>query len=43
MDMKLETLVYDNYKSLNENDKYIWKYILNNKKNSENHSKKVIL
>ena len=32
MDMKLETLVYDNYKSLNENDKYIWKYILNNKR-----------
>ena len=38
MDMKLETLVYDNYKSLNENDKYIWKYILNNKKECENMS-----
>ena len=38
MDMKLEALVYDNYKSLNENDKYIWKYILNNKKECENMS-----
>ena len=38
MNMKLEALVYDNYKSLNENDKYIWKYILNNKKECENMS-----
>ena len=38
MSMTLETLVYDNYKNLNENDKYIWSYILNNKKDCESMS-----
>lgn len=35
MDMSLDKLVYDNYKKLNENDKYIWSYILSNKKKCE--------
>lgn len=35
MDMRLETLIYNSYKSLNENDKYIWNYIFNNKKKCE--------
>ncbi len=38
MDMRLETLIYDNYKRLNENDKHIWSYILNNKKSCESMS-----
>ena len=38
MDMRLETLIYDNYKSLNENDKHIWNYILSNKKLCESMS-----
>lgn len=29
--MKIEELVYENYKKLNENDIYIWNFILNNK------------
>lgn len=29
--MKIEELVYDNYRKLNENDIYIWNYILDNK------------
>lgn len=36
--MRLETLIYENYNKLNENDKYIWSYILNNKKECENMS-----
>ena len=35
MDMSLDKLIYDNYKKLNENDKYIWSYILSNKKKCE--------
>ncbi len=42
MDMRLETLIYKNYKSLNENDKHIWSYILNNKKKCEDMSIKDI-
>ena len=38
MVINLETLIYENYKYLNENDKYIWSYILNNKKECENMS-----
>ncbi len=38
MDMRLETLIYNNYKSLNENDKYIWSYVFNNKKKCESMS-----
>ena len=38
MEMRLETLIYENYNKLNENDKYIWSYILNNKKECENMS-----
>lgn len=35
MGIRLETLIYENYNKLNENDKYIWNYILNNKKKCE--------
>lgn len=35
MDIRLETLVHENYKNLNESDKYIWNYILKNKKECE--------
>ncbi|MGL5694436.1 MAG: MurR/RpiR family transcriptional regulator, partial [Peptostreptococcaceae bacterium] len=35
MDMRLENIVHDNYKKLNENDKHIWNYVLNNKKKCE--------
>ncbi|SCH87672.1 MurR/RpiR family transcriptional regulator [Romboutsia sp. 1001713B170207_170306_H8] len=38
MDIRLETLIYDNYKKLNENDKHIWNYILNNKSKCESMS-----
>lgn len=36
--MSLDKLVYKHYKNLNENDKYIWGYILNNKKKCQNMS-----
>lgn len=38
MDMRLETLIHDNYKKLNDNDKHIWSYILNNKNKCESMS-----
>lgn len=38
MDMRLETLICDNYKNLNDNDKHIWSYILNNKNKCESMS-----
>lgn len=38
MDLRLETLIYENYNKLNENDKHIWNYILNNKLECENMS-----
>lgn len=38
MDMRLETLICDNYKNLNDNDKHIWSFILNNKKKCESMS-----
>ncbi|MGM9535417.1 MAG: MurR/RpiR family transcriptional regulator [Intestinibacter sp.] len=38
MGMSLDKLVYKHYKNLNENDKYIWGYILNNKKKCQNMS-----
>ncbi|WP_455542772.1 MurR/RpiR family transcriptional regulator [Intestinibacter sp.] len=35
MNTTLETLVYNNYENLNDNDKYIWDYILHNKEKCE--------